>query len=170
MKRNHIIIISIIVIVAAIFIIFYNFIALNINTINENKEWENEIRPYTDEFLKLLCNDKPEEIYNLYVKGKLFDQKEFQAQFDKLYNYYGKIDSFHYNRYSSSIYKDEYTGFFLYYTLEFETGNTALGIFNIKINKDLNRPYKDYIERFEISGSDSKLNVYIFVNQPIQSY
>ena len=116
--------------------------------------YEKESIPFTNNFLKLLVDEKYDELHQKYAINSGMSINQFKKQIEKLYSEFGIIRSYSYKGYSSS-YDGMFggiIGFILYYDLEFDNGSSYQGTFSIQIDKHKNRPISGSIFNFEVTG------------------
>ena len=113
--------------------------------------WSLEAKMSTNNFLDYLISEDYEKLYIEYVQDDSISKEKFVGQFDLFEEKYGSLASYEYRYYTSSKSKSKYTSFNLYYNLYTENDKYLKGTFWMKIDKIMNKPYLNVIDRFSIS-------------------
>ena len=133
---------------ALLFYVFQDFIF-------PASKWRKELRPYTDNFLEFLKNNNYDKLYSKYAFDSDMNRDSFEKEFEKLHNIFGRIESYSYKGTSTSHGGKNrvLTSFYIYYRIEFDSGKSYHGDFNIEIDRKINRPKIGKISAFGVTGN-----------------
>lgn len=126
--------------------------------------WENRNKPDTDDFLALMEKNKIDTLYLRFADKEMLSENDFSGQFNQLRLLFGNIVEYHFQRSSASGY-EKWTGFFMYYSLHFDSGNRMNAVFDIDVQGD----DPDFrICRLTIDPPDVRARSFVvFVNEPL---
>lgn len=147
MKRKYYIIILSFIFVSVLVlpVMQYSFRLYRVNMIT---------KPYiisADRFFLLLKNEKFDEI------SEEFSINFNRIKLEEIIKKFGKLNTFHYKKLSTSKFDNKYTSLFLYYELNFEKTNNVLGSFRIHIVEDSEILIPQRLDEFEII--DNNMNM-----------
>jgi hypothetical protein len=129
----------------------------------ENPSWTSDIKPYTGDFLEGLVKEDYKYVFNKYVSNSSMDIEDFTHRLEIFNSKYGKIQSYKFHNAGSSLAPTrEMTGYFIYYRVRTNSGKRFRAVFDVTINEQLNRPFKDKFDSFEIYDRRSTvLSIYL---------
>ena len=146
MKKTFLIFVGVI-------ILFYVYQFLN----NPKVGVEKNVRPFLDECVTLIINKQYDKVYEAYVKTKMSSEDDFNEGMAYITALYGTPISFFYLRsYIGGA------GYFVQYSITFESGETHPCHFEFPITKDKQIIGTEDLERLSISGDFGKKQFTLF--------
>jgi hypothetical protein len=125
--------------------------------------YEEELTPYTDNFLLLMVNNDYVQLYKNYANDSRMTLDDFKQQVKKMHSTFGRIKAYRYRGFSSSYAGifGKLLGFVMYYDLDFDDKKARQGNFSIEIDKDTHMPRIGKILTFNISSDFGKRLFYL---------